>query len=181
MPATFSGHFNGDGVAVSPNGVNWFTVFSPGNLAAGQWQNYDINLQQLAQQNGFQLGSNFMVKFQQYDNLALPSDGRGWDNVQITAAGTSDHYRVTATAGQRLSVGVSGWGNGLIDLKIFSTAGNLLASGVAGAGSLDTVIDDFTASTAGDYIIRVAASLSSSEKYTLVVQKNGKLSDAGIA
>ena len=44
------------------------------------------------------LGPNFKIKFQQYDNFPMPTDGRGYDNIQIVIA---RHSRVRKFAPQR--------------------------------------------------------------------------------
>ena len=80
LPTTFSGSYNGDGVAVSPNGVNWTTVVNASALDVGTTgQTFVVDLDLL----GLEYTSDFQIKFQQYDNYTWSSDGREWDNIQI--------------------------------------------------------------------------------------------------
>ncbi len=80
LPTTFSGSYNGDGVAVSPDGVNWTTVVNASALDVGTTgQTFVVDLDAL----GLEYTSDFQIKFQQYDNYTWSSDGREWDNIQI--------------------------------------------------------------------------------------------------
>lgn len=176
LASSFTNTPNGDGVAISVNGTNWRRIFQPVNQVENVWTTFDFDLVALAASFGMSLNGMLHVKFVQYDNLGLPADGRGWDNVQITAAGTSDHYAFNAVAGQTVSFGAHGTGAGALDLKLFNATGLELAGGRAtgaGATEFDTVLDEFTIPTTGRYTIRIAASLSASENYTLVALRNG--------
>jgi hypothetical protein len=100
LTADFSGHFNGDGVAISSDGVRWHPVLSA--PADSTWKNYTINLVTEAAKAGMTLGSSFKIKFQQYDNFSLTTDGRGWDNVTVSAnipVVSDDYYSFTVLAG----------------------------------------------------------------------------------
>jgi len=176
MSTSFTTTPNGDGVAVSTNGINWRRIFQPAGVPEFAWGNHDYDLVAFAAANGLTLGGTLFVKFVQYDNLSVGSDGRGWDNVQITAAGTSDQYAINATTGQTISFGVRGEGSGAFDLKLFNAAGVEVVTGratSAGANEFDTVIDEFTIPITGQYYVRVAASLSTAESYSLVALQNG--------
>jgi len=82
LPETFSGHFEGDGVSVSVDGVNWHTVSNASELNSGIGGSlYSINLDSL----GLIYNNNFQIKFQQYDNYPWGSDGREFDDVVIYA------------------------------------------------------------------------------------------------
>jgi hypothetical protein len=77
LPPTFSGHYKGDGIAVSIDGTNWITVsdLSTANISV------NLNLVSLFG-SGADL-SNVRIKFQQYDNYPAPDDGREFDNILI--------------------------------------------------------------------------------------------------
>lgn len=145
LPDTFTGSENGDGVAVSPDGLNWFTVLTDTNSPDGVWQEVSIDLAEVASANGFSLGSNFRIKFQQYDNWIYSSDGRAYDQISITTPQASpDWYSFSVAAGQTVSlasVGLAATGTSQIDLR--DAGGALLASGVAGA-NVDSYISKFT-------------------------------------
>jgi len=80
LPATFTDSYNGDGVAVSPDGVNWTTVATAYELDVGTTgQTFIVDLDAL----GLEYTSDFQIKFQQYDDYTWSSDGREWDDIQI--------------------------------------------------------------------------------------------------
>jgi len=81
LPANFTGHSDGDGVAVSSDGVNWTTVVNAADLDVGTTgQAFTIDLDTL----GLEYTDDFQIKFQQYDNFPWDSDGREWDDISIT-------------------------------------------------------------------------------------------------
>src|SRR5262249_48946043 len=65
LPASFTGHANGDGVSISADGVQWFTVFNS-TLSDTNWTFNSINLSTAAAAAGIVLGPNFKIKFQEY-------------------------------------------------------------------------------------------------------------------
>ena len=108
----FSGHFDADGVAVSNDGVNWQPVFSAPAFFGG-WQRESIDLRAALAGTGVSLNDpTFFVKFQQYDNFPLDTDGRGWDDVAIVGAGgPADMIELTVDGGQEIRVIVDGEGS----------------------------------------------------------------------
>ncbi len=89
MPSRFTGHLNGDGVAVSNDGINWYRVT---DLTAS-FQNQSFDLDAVVQAAGISYTSDFRIKFQQYDNYEWPTDGRSFDNISITATGADPQLR----------------------------------------------------------------------------------------
>ncbi len=85
LPATFTGHYKGDGIAISVDGINWITVTSLTSSFTGQSFSLDSLIAQAEVAAGSTDLSNVQIKFQQYDNTFGPSDGREFDNIQITA------------------------------------------------------------------------------------------------
>ncbi|NJL12469.1 MAG: HYR domain-containing protein [Microscillaceae bacterium] len=84
MPATFSGSFNADGVALSVDGQNWFRLIDlTGANSTGDYQTNTFDLVQFASENGLTLGNKVRIKFQQFDNFPIPSDGFAFDNIQV--------------------------------------------------------------------------------------------------
>jgi hypothetical protein len=66
LPTDFTGHANGDGVAISDDGNRWHTILNaPANST---WTTANIDLAAAAAAAGMTLGANFQIKFQQYDN-----------------------------------------------------------------------------------------------------------------
>ncbi|MEO1696726.1 MAG: S8 family serine peptidase [Planctomycetota bacterium] len=75
-----------DGVYVSSNGGTSFTKiwsFNPGSVSAGTWRTATIDLDQAAANAGVALTGSFVVKFQQYDNWGISSDGMAIDSVTV--------------------------------------------------------------------------------------------------
>lgn len=82
LPATFTGHVHGDGVAVSTDGVTWHTVVTAAELNVGDTgETFFVDLDAL----GIPYSSDFQIKFQQHDNYAYDTDGREWDDIEVTA------------------------------------------------------------------------------------------------
>jgi len=162
----FTGHYNADGVAISADGTTWHPVWN--GTSVSTWTQYTIDLAAQAATHGIALGSNFKVKFQQYDNLPLSSDGRGYDEITITTpAPTEDWYRFALDAGQSatLALGASAAG---ATVALYDGSGTLRATGTA-AYNLSSVIRDFVAPAAGLYYARVTGV---SVNYSLVVTKD---------
>jgi internalin A len=81
LPANFTGHANGDGIAVSINGINWIKV---SDLTGSSHISLDLDLVGLFGASTDL--SDVRIKFQQYDNYPSPTDdGREFDNIQVTA------------------------------------------------------------------------------------------------
>jgi hypothetical protein len=88
LPASFSGSYNGEGLAFSVDGENWHTIMSStGSNSTSVWQQHVINLDQVAAAAELSYGESFYLKFQQYDNYYYSSDGIAIDQVVVTAAG----------------------------------------------------------------------------------------------
>lgn len=48
------------------------------------WNNFNLDIDQLASSNGLSLSSTFVIKFQQYDNFSITTDGHAWDDISVT-------------------------------------------------------------------------------------------------
>ena len=86
MPASFTGHNNSDGIAVSIDGLNWIKVDS----LSGSHITVALNLESLFGTSADL--SDVRIKFQQYDNYPAPTDGREFDNIQITAPAVAQTF-----------------------------------------------------------------------------------------
>jgi hypothetical protein len=86
MPASFTGHYKGDGISLSVDGINWVTITSlSGDFTNGSFALDTIIAQAMTAAGSTDL-SNVRIKFQQYDNYPVFSDGREFDNIRITAS-----------------------------------------------------------------------------------------------
>ena len=154
IPADFIGHFDGDGVSISDDNVHWHRVWDGQTTdMQGLLGTVSINLAVAAAQAGMNLGPNFKIKFQQYDNFPTPIDGRAYANVRIASPiSPGDYYSFSANAGDSISAQVAGQDvSGGEQLSLFDAAGNLLAAGISGGSNADAMVNDLTAPSTGTY------------------------------
>ena len=83
-----------DGVYFSDNGGSSFVKVLDLNGASytnNVWNQFDLDVDVLAAGAGLSLSSQFVVRFQQYDNYAATTDGMAFDDITVTAgaAGTA--------------------------------------------------------------------------------------------
>ena len=165
---------NGDGVSVSDDGVNWYRVFNPTSQPTGQWQKIEVDLALAASNAGISLGSNFQVKFQQFDNFPLTTDGRGYDEIAISVpTGTEDWYFFELEDAETATVGFSQVTGGGSLLELYASDGTTLLATGATAENLNQVIRNYTDVTADGlpetYYVRIVGSESA---YSLIVTRN---------
>jgi hypothetical protein len=86
IPASFTGHYKGDGISLSVDGIHWVRI----NYFAGSYIDRSYALDAIIAQAQADAGSTDLsdvrIKFQQYDNYPASSDGREIDNVRITTS-----------------------------------------------------------------------------------------------
>ncbi len=165
LPATFSGHRNGDGVAISADGVNWATILSA--PTAITWTTANIDLVAAATAAGMTLGPNFRIKFQQYDDFAYPTDGRSYDDILIQGSASPDFYRFTLGMGESATVALKSLTAGTTQISLLDSMGALLTHGAGGATNLDSRINNFISAAGGTYYLRIDGDTD----YSLVVTK----------
>ncbi len=98
MPATFAGHGNFDGVALSIDGSNWVRLLSlTGANSTADYQSQSFDLLVAASAAGLAIGADTRVKFQHYSATSsmVPNQGFAFDDVVLTA---SSLPTVTSTA-----------------------------------------------------------------------------------
>ncbi len=128
MSTSFVNSENSDGVALSVDGTVWHSLVSL--TSSNSTQTYQTNLFDLstfASDKGMTLGSDVRVKFQQFDNFSITSDGMAFDNIAITGDSTTV---LTPTGGDDSLVGTDG------DDTINALAGNDTVDGLNGNDSL---------------------------------------------
>jgi subtilisin-like proprotein convertase family protein len=86
LATSFTGHYNGDGIALSVDGVHWVKVTDLTGSFTGQSFALDSVLQQAQVAAGSTDLSNVRIKLQQFDDYPSPDDGREFDNIQIFTA-----------------------------------------------------------------------------------------------
>ena len=148
LPTNFTGSVNGDGVSISDDGVNWHTVLNATSLPSGTWQPVSIDLADEAASAGMTLGTNFQIKFQQYDNFPLTTDGRGYDEIVISVpAAAEDWYQFDLADGQSATLALTAPSASNVAVELYAADGTtLLTSGIA-AGNVSQVINNFVDNT----------------------------------
>jgi hypothetical protein len=64
---------------------------------------------------------NFQIKFQQYDNYGITTDGRGYDNIAINTAGRLSQFDLAA--GDKVTVGLVSLSGGAVDFALVDSGG----------------------------------------------------------
>ena len=175
LPASFTGSVNGDGVAISDDGVNWYTILNATDIPGVDWIVANIDLVDAAADAGMTLGSDFQIKFQQFDDTTFPSDGRGYDDIRITttpASSTEDWYEFSLSDGETSTIvmdELSFFGDSRVEL--YDASSNLLATS-SGADNAEQIIERFQDQTSDSspdlYYIRV---VEPAEDYMLLVTR----------
>ena len=137
-----------DGVYFSDNGGSSFVKVQDLANGSATWQQFNLDLDALAASAGLSLSSTFVVKFQQYDNYAITTDGMAFDDVSVTAGGgggpTGDYATLPYTTGFEAGSLDQYW-------ESFSTGNGrvrVLSSNSPYAGSYHLTMDN---STSGSY------------------------------
>jgi PKD repeat protein len=130
------------------------------------WTQFDLDVDQLASANGLSLTGTFIVKFQQYDNYVMTTDGFAFDDISVTA-GSAVNYITSETENN----GSAGSANGLVGEGVdvsanissssdedwfyfdLSSTGNLNVSvDIGGSADLDWYL--YHESDTGNYLTR---------------------------
>ncbi len=142
MPATFTDSSNSDGVALSVDGVNWYRLVSlTGAASTSTFRDFKFNLTQFARDNGLVLGTDVRVKFQQYDNFPINSDGIAFDDVVLREPPAAPTITVDAkdgsfTAGEVASFSFTATGSPAVTVQWqVSTDGGATFEDIPGATS----------------------------------------------
>jgi len=97
LPESFTGHYDGDGVAMSNDGNTWYTIVDAAELntsASGKVYAVDLNAAvshiRADYDPSFAYTANVMFKFQQYDNYTYSIDGRAWDDISLIGLQVGD-------------------------------------------------------------------------------------------
>ena len=176
LPTEFTGHYDGDGIAISNDGVNWYTFLSGPSGHGTEWNEYDRfqrGLAGTAHAAGLELGSSFYIKFQRFDNWDRSYGWLGFDNIRITTPAVTpttlpDVYSIALSAGDLLSVAVDG-GAHADALELLDSTGQVFSYGESNWIDAKGSIRNFIAPTDGTYYIRVT---QADDQYTLITTLN---------
>ena len=85
LPATFTDSTNGDGVAISVDGQNWCTIqgLTSADGIIGNYQLFTVDLIAAATACGYAPTARTLIRFQQYDNYPIATDGFGFDGISV--------------------------------------------------------------------------------------------------
>ena len=75
-----------DGIYFSDNdGASFVKVhdLNGGSVANNTWQLVNLDVDQLASGAGLSLNGSFVIKFQQYDNYGIATDGMAFDEISV--------------------------------------------------------------------------------------------------
>jgi len=160
---SFRDHLEADGIAIrdgSQRQAKWHPIWNAGNTGAGFWWTSYIDLAAWAAYRGVSLSNSFQIKFQQYDDEALTSDGRGWDNIAIlcpegsTQGKNQDWYKFTLDEPAPVTLALRNWGYADAHVALYGTDGAKLAEGGGSASSVDEMIE--TTLSPGTYYAMVS-------------------------
>jgi len=172
----FKDHAKADGIAIKgPGSSKWHPIWDAASQSAGSWEQHNIDLAAAAAAHRISLGASFQIKFQQYDDYPLTTDGRGWDDIGIFVPdGTvnEDWYSFTLAEGESVTLALKVENASDVHLELYDTGANWLADGLASAMNVELVIDNYVAETPGIYYARVTGNQFFSPtdaSYSLVV------------
>jgi hypothetical protein len=85
LPATFAGSANGDGVAISVDGENWCTIqgLTSRDGIIGNYKLFGVDLIAASSACGYTLTARTLIRFQQYDDYPIATDGFAFDEISI--------------------------------------------------------------------------------------------------
>lgn len=97
-----------DGVYLSDDAGASFTKVYDLTVGTSSYQTISLDIDALAASNGLSLNGTFVIKFQQYDNYSITTDGHAFDDINVeagTTGGGGDWVVLTYDDFE------SGWGN----------------------------------------------------------------------
>lgn len=83
-PSPFTGGYDFDGVAISADGNNWYEVQALRSLGSTYTQ-FTVDLDAAITARGLSYTPAFKIRFNQYDNYPISTDGIAIDDILITA------------------------------------------------------------------------------------------------
>jgi hypothetical protein len=87
---------NFDGVAISADGTTWYEVQGLRSLS-NSWQQYTVDLDAAIAAAGISYNAAFKIRFNQYDNFTIPSDGIAIDDI-VVGQTVDTHLAITFPA-----------------------------------------------------------------------------------
>ncbi|MCB1231649.1 MAG: hypothetical protein KDN19_15370 [Verrucomicrobiae bacterium] len=158
LASTFSGNVAGDGVSISADGTTWHVV-DPLNVVSTTFRTISIDLDQAAATAGISLTSDFQIKFQQYDDSAVPSDGFDFDNILVRIEQVLPATGLTATDGTHTDRVSLSWtaSTGATLYRVYRNTVNDSGSASAIGSTTTSTYNDLTAAAGQVYYYWVRA------------------------
>lgn len=174
LPASFVGSFNGDGVSISANGVNWhrLTSLNNANSPDGVYTQFSFDLDQAAANAGIALGNNFKIKFQQFDNFSFGSDGRTFDDIAVTVPGPLvDTQSFFLQAGQKLTVvATPDESSATLSVTVRNPSNAVIGTATASGPGETVDLQTLEIATSGSYTVEVTGNVAT--EYDLNLFRN---------
>ncbi|MEM7392267.1 MAG: M36 family metallopeptidase, partial [Verrucomicrobiota bacterium] len=83
-PTPFTDGADFDGVAVSEDGLLWYEVQDLRTSIGDTYHQIHVDLDQAVAAAGIQYNETFRIRFNQYDNFSITTDGIGIDEISVT-------------------------------------------------------------------------------------------------
>lgn len=96
-PIPFTGGYDFDGVAISEDGYYWYEVQGLRDISSTYMQ-LIVDLDAAIAAYGLTYNSTFRIRFNQYDNYSIPTDGIAIDDIEITGK-LKDYLSITPSTG----------------------------------------------------------------------------------
>ena len=149
LPESFTNLANGDGVAISQDGVEWFRVWQGTDVPFGEWEEVSVDLAAAAATAGISLDGNLFIRFQQFGSGSFRKGGRGFDDIEVVAVPDfelEDWYRFSLDDGQVSSLVLESTAMPRGSLELYDDAETLLATSSAGQNA-DQFLQNFVDTT----------------------------------
>lgn len=190
LPDSFTGSVDGDGVSMSVDGNQWFRIVDLPAESTSAWKTTTVDLDQVARDNNVNFSGHVRIKFQQYDNYNVGTDGREFDDVMVTSAastvpvvtspgtangtvGQSFNYQITASN----SPTTYSWNSPLAGLTLNTTTGRISGTPTQ-IGTFTRIVTATNASGSGSKTVRFT--FSAPVGGGLSIPYNQNFSGAGI-
>ena len=140
MSSSFNGRQNTDGVAMSANGTNWVKVtgLTAAEGSSNGYSHFEVALDPIAAAYGLAYTSTFKIKFQQYDDFPIATDGFAFDEIALFARQGDLRFSQAAYAASETG------GVVVVDVE--------RVNGSSGEVSVPYAVADGTATAGADYV-----------------------------
>ena len=166
-----------DGVVISVDGEEWFTVFTPPEHGENAgWSSYEIDLKKIAAREGFSTDGVVQLRL---GHVGDSDEARAFDEITITERPLDTRWhQLLLNDGETLSARIASlepW-TGTMLLEMLDPLGNVIGSAPAGAETRFAFTDTSNDGMPGEYFLRVT---SAHAAYSLALVKGAQVSTPG--